>query len=123
MTHDQRYVFRQVLSEMLDQMTFKRHVTTQAISQSFHSCSDYNDRASLESDRSLLILLGEHQGGLIQQIRTALGRLDDGSYGICEDCGDEIPIRRLQVQPMSTLCVSCKEYKEKAASPRPLSWA
>lgn len=116
MTHDQRSVFHQALSEMLEQTTSKRYVTAQAISQSYHSCPDHNDRASLEADRSLLILLGERQGALIQQIRMALDRLNHGSYGTCEACGDEIPLKRLQVQPTSTLCVSCKEDREKATS-------
>jgi len=123
MTYDQRSVFHQVLSEMLEQTTSKRYVIAQAISQSYHNCPDYNDQASLEADRNLLILLGERQGTLIRQIRMALDRLNDGSYGICEECGDGIPLKRLQVQPTSTLCVSCKEYRERTASPRAIAWA
>jgi DnaK suppressor protein len=123
MTHDQLFVFRQLLHSLRDQVLHRDKTTKEAISACYHPCPDLNDQASLESHRHMLILLGQRERGLIQKILAALGKLDDGSYGICEDCGDEIPFRRLQAQPMTSLCIHCQEELEQGPCGPRLAWA
>jgi DnaK suppressor protein len=54
----------------------------------------------------------DREAKLIRKIREALGRLEQGPFGICEECGEEIPHRRLRARPVTTLCIECKEEQE-----------
>lgn len=73
---------------------------------------DPNDRASLETDRSFNLRLRERERHLLNKIDVALERINNGSFGICENCGLEISIPRLEARPVSTLCISCKTAQE-----------
>ena len=78
--------------------------------------SDPMDRASLESDRNFLLRVRDRERKLIQKIDEALKRIENGTFGICEVCGEDISEERLRVRPVTTLCVNCKtdqEEKEK----------
>lgn len=70
------------------------------------------DRAALESDRNATLRIRDRERKLIFKIQEALQRLDDGAYGICEQCGEEIGIERLKARPVTTLCISCKSDQE-----------
>lgn len=74
---------------------------------------DIYDQASNERDRELLILLSDREREKIRNIDEALARLDEGEYGICEDCEEEIPLGRLKAMPFARLCVKCKADLEK----------
>lgn len=74
---------------------------------------DIYDQASNERDRELLLLLGDREREKIRNIDEALLRLEDGEYGICEDCEEEIPLGRLKAMPFARLCVKCKADLEK----------
>lgn len=74
---------------------------------------DIYDQASNERDRELLLLLGDREREKVRSIDEALMRLDEGEYGICEDCEEEIPLGRLKVMPFARLCVKCKADLEK----------
>jgi len=79
--------------------------------------SDPMDRASLESDRNFLLRVRDRERKLIQKIDEALKRIENGTFGICEVCGEEISEERLRARPVTTLCVNCKtdqEEKEKS---------
>ncbi|GAB6059107.1 TraR/DksA family transcriptional regulator [Desulfonatronum parangueonense] len=115
MTHDQLYVFRKALEELLEKVRSKGKLTAESISESFQTCPDLMDRASLESHRQMLIILGQRDGFHARQIAAALHRIDDGCYGICRECSEAIPLNRLKFQPTSTLCVCCQEEMETAA--------
>ena len=73
---------------------------------------DPTDRASLEGDRNLLLRIRDRERKLITKIDEALGRIDDGSYGRCEECGGDISIDRLKERPVTTLCIDCKSLQE-----------
>lgn len=73
---------------------------------------DTTDQASAEADQSFLLSLKERERNLLQQIDEALGRIATNTYGICESCNQEIPLKRLKARPMTTLCVSCKAQQE-----------
>ena len=73
---------------------------------------DMADRATLESDRNFLLRIRDRERRLIQKIREALARIENGTYGICEGCGEDINERRLKARPVTTLCVECKTAQE-----------
>jgi DnaK suppressor protein len=85
------------------------------------SFADPTDRASAESDRSLLLRIRDRERKLLSKIDDAFTRIESGSYGRCEECGDEIGLARLKARPVTTLCISCKsaqEARERLSSPR-----
>src|SRR5262249_60762855 len=73
---------------------------------------DRADRASMESNRNSVLRIRDRERKLIFKIQEALRRLDDGTYGICEECGEEIGIERLKARPVTTLCIECKSSQE-----------
>ena len=77
---------------------------------------DPNDRATMESDRSFELRIRGRQRQLMQKVDEALARIEDGTYGICAGCGEEIAVKRLQARPVAKFCIDCKtkqEQKEK----------
>ena len=76
------------------------------------SFPDPTDRASLEGNRNLTLRIRDRERKLLTKIEEALGRIDDGSYGKCEECDREIGIARLRARPVTTLCIDCKSLQE-----------
>ena len=79
---------------------------------------DPNDRATLESDRSFVLRIRDRERKLITKIEEALERIEDGTFGICEECDEEISEGRLEARPVTTLCIRCKEVQEKMEKTR-----
>ena len=75
---------------------------------------DPNDRATQESEFGLELRTRDRERKLLKKIDSALQRIDDGSYGFCEETGDEIGLRRLEARPVATLCVEAQERRELA---------
>ncbi|WP_447978216.1 TraR/DksA family transcriptional regulator [Candidatus Nitrospira bockiana] len=73
---------------------------------------DLNDQATAEIDQHFMLSLKERDRNLLKQIDEALDRMARDRYGICESCGEDIPLRRLKARPMTTLCVECKTLQE-----------
>lgn len=69
--------------------------------------ADTTDIASEESDRDLTLRMHDHERKVVDEIRFAIRRIDDGDYGVCESCGDDIGERRLLARPMATHCIDC----------------
>ena len=74
---------------------------------------DEIDLASSEYNQSMVFRLRDREKFLLKKIDKALGRIEDGSFGICERCEEEINIKRLEARPVTTLCIRCKEEQEK----------
>jgi len=78
---------------------------------------DPNDRATVESDRSFELRIRGRERKLMDKVDEALNRIEEGTYGICEGCGEEIGLKRLKARPVATFCIECKtkqEQKEKS---------
>jgi RNA polymerase-binding transcription factor len=73
---------------------------------------DSGDQASLDMAEELDLSLLEMRNKNLKAINDALFRLRNGTYGICEECGAEIPEKRLKVMPFTSLCLSCQQMKE-----------
>ena len=76
---------------------------------------DTYDLASEERDREINFILSDRERMKIKQIDDALGRMDDGSYGVCESCGLEIAEERLEAMPFTRLCRDCQQDQEREA--------
>jgi DnaK suppressor protein len=73
---------------------------------------DTGDVASQEVTQSFKIRLREREEKLLKKIDLALSRVDDGTFGVCDDCGESIEIKRLVARPVTTLCIDCKSLQE-----------
>jgi DnaK suppressor protein len=76
--------------------------------------SEIGDIASAEIDRNFLLRLRDRERKLLKKIEKAIEKIDNGTYGICEVCGAEIPIERLEARPVTDLCIECKTEQEEA---------
>lgn len=74
--------------------------------------ADENDRASLEEERWLELRIREREGKLISKIDSTIRRIEDGSYGYCDDTGEEIGLERLLIRPTATLSIEAKQRRE-----------
>jgi len=75
--------------------------------------TDYMERSCIEAGRSFHLRLRDRERKLIKKIDAALGRIDNGTFGMCESCGKPIGEKRLKARPVATLCILCKEAQEK----------
>lgn len=73
---------------------------------------DSGDVASQEVNQAFKIRLREREQKLLKKIDSALRRVEDGSFGTCDDCGEGIEIKRLRARPVATLCIECKHRQE-----------
>lgn len=74
---------------------------------------DPNDRATLESEFALELRTRDRERKLIRKIEEALNRIDDGSYGYCNETGEPIGVKRLEARPVATLCIEAQERRER----------
>jgi DnaK suppressor protein len=75
---------------------------------------DPNDRATQESEFGLELRTRDRERKLLRKINSALTRIEEGSYGFCEETGEEIGLKRLEARPVATLCVEAQERREMA---------
>jgi len=73
---------------------------------------DIFDDADLEQSREFNLLLTTRERQKLDQIESALAKIEKGEYGYCEDCDESIPVGRLKAMPFATLCVKCKSERE-----------
>lgn len=109
--------FRKKLEEMSDSILTGADRTISDMTDHTDNYPDPTDRASAESDRSFELRIRDRERKLLNKIKEAIERIDNGSYGICDDCGDEIAVERLDARPVTTYCIDCKtrqEQEEKA---------
>jgi DnaK suppressor protein len=73
---------------------------------------DPTDRASHEANRNFMLRIRDREHKLINKIKSALDRIDSGTYGICETCEEYISVERLKARPVTTQCIDCKTKDE-----------
>ena len=74
---------------------------------------DEVDLASTEADQSMNLRLRDREQVLLKKIDKALAKIDEGTYGVCERCEEEIGLKRLEARPVAELCIRCKEEMER----------
>jgi DnaK suppressor protein len=82
------------------------------LQQSPDDLPDFADQSSFESDRNFLLRLRDRERRLLAKIDDALQRIEDDTFGICEECSKDIGIKRLKARPVVTLCIECKTKQE-----------
>lgn len=112
MDHKDLEFFRKLLNQMLEEAQQKGDTTLEEMTDSNEVFADPADRATAESDRSFTLRIRDRERRLIRKIQSALQRIEDGSYGICEECGEDIGVPRLKARPVTRLCINCKAKQE-----------
>ncbi len=105
--------FRQKLLSWKDELLRESTETIQHLQEESLHEADIADRASLETDRSLELRTRDRERKLISKIDAALRRLEDGSYGFCEETMEPISLQRLEARPIATLSIEAQERHER----------
>jgi DnaK suppressor protein len=104
--------FRNVLADEMKTLISDAGKTVTEMTSDSSNFPDPTDRATQESDRNFELRIRDRERKLINKIKDAIERIDNGEFGICEECGDEISEARLKVRPVTTLCINCKMEEE-----------
>jgi len=104
--------FKLLLENWLEQLLSEADNTVSNMTDSRKDFADPTDRASHESDRNFVLRIRDRERKLIMKIKSALDRIEDGTFGICDECGEEISENRLKARPVTTLCIHCKTESE-----------
>ncbi len=106
--------FRQKLTNWKNELLKESSQTLNNLQNENEAKPDITDRASEEIDRSFELRTRDRERKLINKIDAALQRIEDGSYGYCDETGDPISIKRLEARPVATLSLEAQEMHEKA---------
>ncbi|HHB77564.1 MAG TPA: RNA polymerase-binding protein DksA [Desulfobulbus sp.] len=104
---------KQQLEEMKKDIYADVEETLSEMNAQSGNIPDPNDRATVESDRSFELRLRGRERKLMEKINEALARIKGGTYGICQECGEKISVKRLEARPVAELCIECKTLQEK----------
>lgn len=108
-----RVYFRDKLIAWKSELLRESRETLENLQQDSANHPDLADRATSESDRSIELRARDRQRKLINKIDMAIKRIDDGSYGFCEETGDPIGVKRLDARPIATLSLEAQERHER----------
>jgi DnaK suppressor protein len=104
--------FRQVLNTWKDNLVKEALQQLEGMTEVQELHADLTDQASAEADRDFLLRIKDRERKLILKIREALTRIDNGTFGVCELCGEQIGQERLRARPVTTQCIECKTDME-----------
>jgi RNA polymerase-binding transcription factor len=113
MNERQRDYFRVKLLAWREDILKEAKETLLHLQEENQNHPDIADRASSETDRAIELRARDRQRKLISKIDEALGRIEDGTYGYCEETGEPISLRRLEARPIATLSVEAQERHER----------
>ncbi len=104
--------FKEQLEQMkaeiiADEQQIRADLTTQ-----HGNIPDPNDRATMESNRGFELRIRTRERKLLSKVEHALARMDDGKYGVCQECGNDIRPKRLEARPVAKFCIDCKTKQE-----------
>lgn len=102
--------FKRTLEKQLDEL--RMDIGRELPNMGGPTLADINDQATLESERSFDLRIKDRERKLINKVHEALRKIADGSYGICESCGEAIGLKRLQARPVTSFCINCKSEME-----------
>ncbi len=113
MNERQRDYFRQKLLSWKEEILREARETLQHLQDESQNHPDIADRASSETDRAIELRARDRQRKLISKIDAALQRIDEGTYGYCEETGEPISLKRLDARPIATLSIEAQERHER----------
>ena len=106
-------LFRVMLTQKITELLEDAGKTVSEMTVAKENFPDPNDRASLEADRNFELRIRDRERKLIAKMQEAIRRIDDGTFGICDNCGGPISEKRLLARPVTTQCIDCKIKLEK----------
>jgi DnaK suppressor protein len=104
--------FRKFLARRLEELLMEAERTKEQVKDTDEPAADPMELASNGFDRDFLLRLRDRERKLMIKIKEALERIENGTFGICEECGEKISEKRLRARPMATLCIDCKHEQE-----------
>ena len=113
MNKKQREYFRKKLEDWKQQIVQESRETIHSLQQETTQHADIADRASTETERTLELRTRDRQRKLVAKIDAALRRIEDGTYGYCEETGEPISLERLDARPIATLSIEAQEQHER----------
>ena len=113
MSAEQREYFRSKLVNWKEDIIRQTRETIAGLTTESSQHADLADRATSETDRALELRARDRQRKLVSKINAALARIEDGSYGYCEETGEPISLRRLDARPIATLSIEAQERHER----------
>ena len=114
MSDEQLEHFREILNAWKRELMYEVDRTVHHMQDEAANFPDPNDRATQESEFGLELRTRDRERKLLRKIDSALARIDDGSYGYCDETGEEIGLKRLEARPVATLCLEAQERRELA---------
>ena len=109
----QREYFRDKLLSWRDELLQESSATLENLQEDHTPAADLADRATIEADRSIELRTRDRERKLIAKIDSALMRIEDGSYGYCEETAEPIGLKRLEARPIATLSIEAQERHER----------
>ncbi|UCF92119.1 MAG: RNA polymerase-binding protein DksA [Desulfobacterales bacterium] len=104
--------FKNLLKQWLEELLDHAEDTVEGLLESQQNLADPLDRASFESDTVTALRIRDRESMLIKKIKKSLQDIENGDYGVCEDCGQDISIARLKARPVTSYCIRCKTRRE-----------
>ena len=104
--------FKKLLTQWLDELLGRADYTVVGLVASEGHLSDPLDQAVLDTERGYTFRMRARESVLIKKIHVSLEDIEDGVYGICDDCGRDISIERLKARPVARRCIRCKNKQE-----------
>ena len=105
--------FKVSMEHLLDDLLRQAKDTLNSMVESEWNASDPLDRASADAEYNFQMRIRGRESVLIRKLRQSLEDIENGDYGICEDCEEEISIARLKARPVASRCIKCKTKQEK----------
>jgi DnaK suppressor protein len=103
---------KKLLKQRTELLSEAEQTLNSKISTEKESFPDPTDQAVAELDNNFLLKLRGREQKLLKKIDEAIARIEGGTYGVCESCGEQISIKRLEARPVTTLCIDCKTRQE-----------
>ena len=104
--------FKEHLNNLLEELLSQADETVSGMNSPKENFPDPTDRASLEADRNFMLRIRDRESKLILKVKKALARIETGTFGVCESCGEDISFDRLKARPVTTQCIDCKTKEE-----------
>jgi len=104
--------FKEFLTKRLEELLSQADDTVSGMTDPKENFPDPTDRAALEADRNFMLRIRDRESKLIRKIKSALERIENGTFGVCETCGGEISVKRLKARPVTSQCIECKSKEE-----------
>ncbi|UCD72315.1 MAG: RNA polymerase-binding protein DksA [Syntrophobacterales bacterium] len=104
--------FKKLLTHRLEELLMEAEKTKHTVKGAEELSSDPIDQASDQLDRDFLLRLRDRESKLMAKIKGSLEKIENGTFGVCEECGEAISLKRLRARPMATLCIDCKHEQE-----------